>query len=41
MRFILNISSEPTIVFKDELYTLCLFIELEQMRTDNDFEFDI
>ena len=41
MRFTLNMSSEPTVVFEDELYALRLFIELEQMRTDNEFEFDI
>jgi tetratricopeptide (TPR) repeat protein len=41
MRFTLNMSSEPTVLFQDELYALRLFIELEQMRTDNEFDFDI
>ncbi|MGH1335115.1 MAG: histidine kinase [Aureispira sp.] len=41
MRFTLNMSNEPTVLFKDELYALQLFIELEQMRTDNKFDFDI
>ncbi len=41
MRYILNNSRETMIPLEDEINTLQLYMELEQLRFDNKFDFDI
>jgi len=41
MRLILNQSIDESIPLKEELGALKLYLELEKMRTDNAFDFEI
>jgi LytS/YehU family sensor histidine kinase len=41
IRFILNYSSQDTISLKEELETLTLYVELEQLRFRDDFGFEL
>src|SRR5690606_12941235 len=41
IRLILHYSTKDTILLKEELETLALYIELEQMRYRDDFGFDL